>query len=189
MHPRREGSDLARINSAPPETHVPITDSTWQVLRLSQAVHALSDGTFDPCLPSHAGRLTDVVLSAPEVQPRSALCRLPLALDLGGIAKGYAIDRAIEALRTARCTSGLVNAGGDLRVYRRSECVLLRRADDSCEPLTLTNAALAVSDVDLDAHRRPAEHQGYYQRTGAMGPTPRYAAVVAASTAVAAVAP
>src|SRR5262252_1610416 len=38
MHPRREGSDLARINSAPPQTPVPIADSTWRVLRLAQAV-------------------------------------------------------------------------------------------------------------------------------------------------------
>jgi len=185
MHPRREGSDLARINCAPPETHVPITDSTWRVLRLAQAVHCLSGGTFDPCLPSHAGRLTDVVLTAPKMKSRSALCRLPLALDLGGIAKGYAIDRAIEALRAARCTSGLVNAGGDLRVYRRSERVLLRHADDTCEPLTLTHAALAVSTADLDTRRRPPEHKGYYRRSGAMGPAPRYAAVIAPSAAVA----
>src|SRR5215469_9140543 len=44
MHPRREGSDLARINSAPPQTRIPIDDSTWRVLLLAQAVHALSDG-------------------------------------------------------------------------------------------------------------------------------------------------
>jgi thiamine biosynthesis lipoprotein len=185
MHPRREGSDLARINSAPPRTRVPIADSTWRVLQLAQAVYALSDGTFDPCLPVQAGRLSDLVLSAPGMKSPSALCELPLALDLGGIAKGYAIDRAIEVLRGARCTSGLVNAGGDLRVYRRSERVLLRRADGSCKPLALTNAALAVSDADLDADQRPPEHQGYYRRSGAIGPTPRYAAVVASSAAVA----
>jgi FAD:protein FMN transferase len=185
MHPRREGSDLARINSAPPQTCVPIADSTWHVLRLAHAVHALSEGVFDPCLPFFAGRLTDLVLSAPEMKSRSALCRLPLALDLGGIAKGYAIDRAIEALRAARCKSGLVNAGGDLRVYRRSERVLLRRADGTCAPLTLTNAAIAVSDPDLNARQRPAEHQGYYRRSAAMCPMPRYAAVVAARAAVA----
>jgi len=185
MHPRREGSDLARINSARPQTRIPINDSTWRVLRLAQAVHDLSDGTFDPCLPSHPGRLTDLALSAPGMKSRSALCQLPLALDLGGIAKGYAIDRAIEALRTARCTSGIVNAGGDLRVYRRSERVLLRHADGTCKPLMLTNAALAVSVVDLDARRRPSEHQGYYRRSGAMGPMPRHAAVIAASATVA----
>jgi thiamine biosynthesis lipoprotein len=185
MHPRREGSDLARINSARPQTRIPISDSTWRVLRLARAVHALSDGTFDPCLPSHSGRLIDLALSAPGMKSRSALCQLPLALDLGGIAKGYAIDRAIEALRAARCTSGLVNAGGDLRVYRRSECVLLRHADGTCKPLTLTNAALAVSDFDLNTRLRPAEHQGYYRRSSATCTTARYAAVVAASAAVA----
>ncbi len=41
----------------------------------------------------------------------------PITVDLGGIAKGYAVDRAIAALRRAGATSGLVNAGGDLRVF------------------------------------------------------------------------
>ncbi|MGB2822575.1 MAG: FAD:protein FMN transferase, partial [Phycisphaerae bacterium] len=36
---------------------------------------------------------------------------------LGGIAKGYAIDRAIEAIRTAGCTGGLVDVGGDIRCF------------------------------------------------------------------------
>jgi FAD:protein FMN transferase len=37
-----------------------------------------------------------------------------IALDLGGIAKGYAVDRAVAALREWGITDGLVNAGGDL---------------------------------------------------------------------------
>jgi thiamine biosynthesis lipoprotein len=41
----------------------------------------------------------------------------PLYLDLGGIAKGAAVDRAVEALRTHGATLGCVNAGGDLRVF------------------------------------------------------------------------
>ena len=185
MHPRRDGSDLALINSAAPQTRISIADSTWRVLRLAQAVHALSDGAFDPCLPSLPGRLFDLVVSASEVRSRSALCRVPLALDLGGIAKGYAIDRAIEALCAAGCVSGLVNAGGDLRVSGRSEGILLRRADRTCEPLTLTNAALAVTDLDVDVRQRAAEHQGYYRRSGRAPPESRYAAVVASSAAVA----
>ena len=185
MHPSREGSDLARINSAPRQTRIPIADSTWRVLRLAQAVHALSDGAFDPCLPLQAGRLSDLALSAPEMKSHSALCQLPLALDLGGIAKGYAIDRAIEALRAAGCVSGLVNSGGDLRVYGPSEGVLLRRADGTCAPLTLTHAALAVTDLDVHARQRPAEHQGYYRRCAPASPRSRYAAVVAASAGVA----
>jgi FAD:protein FMN transferase len=183
LHPRRAGSELERINSAALQTRVPIADSTWRVLKLAQAVHALSDGTFDPCLPSHRGRLSDLTLSPPGAGAPWALCRMPLALDLGGIAKGYAIDRAIEALRTAGCTSGLVNAGGDLRVCGRSQSVLLRHADGTCVPFTLTDQALAASDVDT--RERPAEHQGYYRRSGIACPALRYAAVVASSAAVA----
>jgi thiamine biosynthesis lipoprotein len=185
MHPRREGSDLARINSAALQTPVPIADSTWRVLELAQAVHALCDGAFDPCLPSHPGRLSDLSLSAPAMKTRSALCRMPVALDLGGIAKGFAIDRAVEALRAAGCSSGLVNAGGDLRAYGRSEDILLRHADGTCQAVRLANAALAVSDLDLDAPQRPAEHQGYYRRSAPASPRRRYAAVLAKHAAVA----
>ncbi|SPF54013.1 ApbE family lipoprotein (fragment) [Candidatus Desulfosporosinus infrequens] len=39
-----------------------------------------------------------------------------MSLDLGGIAKGYATDKAIEALKAQGVTSALVNAGGDVRV-------------------------------------------------------------------------
>ncbi len=41
----------------------------------------------------------------------------PLAITLDGIAKGYAVDQAVVALRAAGATEGLVNAGGDLRVF------------------------------------------------------------------------
>jgi len=40
-----------------------------------------------------------------------------LTLDLGGIAKGYAVDRAVAVLRRAGVKHGVVNAGGDLRVF------------------------------------------------------------------------
>jgi thiamine biosynthesis lipoprotein len=185
LHPRREGSELQRIRSAPLYTPVPIAGVTWQLLRLAQSVYALSDGVFDPCLPGHPGRLCDLMLSDPGSESPWALCRVPLALDLGGIAKGYAIDHAIEALRAAGCAAGAVNAGGDLRVYGRSDTVLLRHGDGSCVPLTLSDEALAVSDLDADAGRRPAEHQGYYRRSGGTRNGRRYAAVVAARAAIA----
>jgi thiamine biosynthesis lipoprotein len=36
---------------------------------------------------------------------------------LDGIAKGFAVDRAVECLRDAGASRGVVNAGGDLRVF------------------------------------------------------------------------
>jgi thiamine biosynthesis lipoprotein len=185
LHPSRAGSELDRIQGAPLRTPVAIHRTTWEVLQLAHSVYDLSGGVFDPCLPSRPGRLCDLRISAPGTGPPWALCLAPLALDLGGIAKGYAVDLAVEALRAAGCASGLVNAGGDLRVYGRSEDVLLRNAEGECLPRRLKDEALAVSDLDIAAGRRPVEHQGYYRRSGAVGPVRRYAAVAASRAAVA----
>jgi FAD:protein FMN transferase len=38
-------------------------------------------------------------------------------IDLGGIAKGFAVDRAINVLREHAMPAGLLNAGGDLAVF------------------------------------------------------------------------
>jgi FAD:protein FMN transferase len=43
-----------------------------------------------------------------------------VAIDLGGIAKGYAVDRAVAALQAWGITGALVNAGGDLYVLGTS---------------------------------------------------------------------
>jgi thiamine biosynthesis lipoprotein len=40
-----------------------------------------------------------------------------LRLDLGGIAKGFAVDQAVRSLKRAGVAWGLVNAGGDLRAF------------------------------------------------------------------------
>ena len=40
-----------------------------------------------------------------------------MRLDLGGIAKGHAVDVAVQALTARGCTAGWVNAGGDLRAF------------------------------------------------------------------------
>jgi thiamine biosynthesis lipoprotein len=42
--------------------------------------------------------------------------RAGVSLDLGGIGKGYAVDRAIERLQLLGVTNAMVIAGGDLRV-------------------------------------------------------------------------
>jgi thiamine biosynthesis lipoprotein len=164
MHPSLAESDVARINAAPSGARTLIHASTAEVLSLALRLHELTDGVFDPCLPTRSGRLADLELgSSPREGTAWAIAHAPLMLDLGGIAKGYAVDRAVAALRQAGCVAGIVNAGGDMRVFgARPQTVLLRRADRSCEPLVLDNAALAVSD--LDEPRRPSEHRGYYIR-------------------------
>ena len=185
LHPHSADSDLARINSAPLQTCVAVHPSTCDLLNLAQRLNTLTDGVFDPCLPSRAGRLQDI-----EVCSGQLFCHAPVALDFGGFAKGYAVDCAIDALMSHGCAAGLVNAGGDLRVFgTRAEPIFLRGPAGELTRIELSDAALAVSDAD--SQRRPAEHQGYYIRSRACGesqdhaPLQRYAAVVAEEAVVA----
>jgi len=156
MHPTRRGSDLLAIRGAlglPVALHA----WTWEVLALSNRLNQASKGVFDPCLPSAAGRLGDLEF----VLPHSVIPHRTLHIDLGGIAKGYAVDRALMALRAAGCHEGLVNAGGDLAVFGdRIHSVVVRGPLTGDCIVELRNAALATSDVC--GATKPAEHRGYY---------------------------
>jgi len=179
MHPHRRGSDLARINSAPLHVPIEIQPDTWRVLQLARRLHAITGGVFDPCLPNRPGSLQDVEIGSEPL----LVCHAPVEIDLGGIAKGYAIDRAVGELIEHGCCAGLVNAGGDLRVFgEREEPILLRQADTRFRQLALKNSALAVSDQG--STDRPPEHQGYYNRKG-QTTARRYAAVIAKDAATA----
>ena len=173
LHPSARGSELALLNAAAPGTAVALGRVTLEVLGFALRLHKLSAGVFDPCLPARPGRLTDLELrhdAAPQ-----AIAHAPLEIDCGGFAKGYAVDAAVGALRRSGCAAGLVNAGGDLRVFGMLEEPLwLRGAAGALRELVLRDAAVAVSD--RDAPHPPSGHRGYYVRTGAAG-TVRYAAV------------
>jgi len=164
MHPKAEGSDLTRINNAPLHAPTKVHASIGQLLNLAKRINTLTDGVFDPCTPAQPGRLGDVEVSDDETE---VVCHAPVALDFGGFAKGYAVDCAIEALVAGGCTAGLVNAGGDMRVFgQRDEPVFVRGPEGELTPIDLVNAAVAISDAT--ASQRPPEHQGYYVR--AVGP-------------------
>lgn len=122
------GSDLGRLARAHAGQVLTLDAHTVAVLRAAQRWQALSAGAFDPVraaqvlvrqgrrpgLPglSTAGSLADVqLLSATQVRMPG-----PVPLDLGGIAKGYAVDQAIEVLAREGVAHALVNAGGDMRV-------------------------------------------------------------------------
>jgi FAD:protein FMN transferase len=174
LHPQDADGDLMRIGRAPPGEPVPVWPGTFAVLRFAQRLNRASAGIFDPCLPGQPGRMTDVTLLG-GAGPR-VLARAPVQLDCGGIAKGFAVDRAIAALRRAGCPAGLVNAGGDVRAFGPAPAtLLLRHAAGGFRPTALENAALAVSD--RTARHPPQGHRGYYRRDGGRTDGERYAAV------------
>ncbi|MGE5599361.1 MAG: FAD:protein FMN transferase [Bacteroidota bacterium] len=133
--PRRPASDVGRLNAAAGREPVRVNRHTYAILRLSESWRKRTGGAFDvtvaplvrvwgfapggePHLPrpaevAAAKRLVggeDLVL---DPGARTAfLRRAGMAVDLGGVAKGYAVDRAYDALRRAGVRRALVNGGG-----------------------------------------------------------------------------
>lgn len=180
MHPTDADSDLQRISRAAENGPVTVHRWTWQLLRLCREFHGMTQGIFDPCLAEQAGRLTALELDDDQTVRR----RAPVSIDLGGIAKGFAVDRAVDALLANGCRAGLVNAGGDLRVFGdEPQVVLVRSAAGTLAPMELTNAALAVS-APLSGGS-PRDHRGFYLGTSGQAVAGRWVAVTAADAAVA----
>jgi thiamine biosynthesis lipoprotein len=144
---------------------VAVDPRTSEVLHIAQNVELLSRGVFNiaiaprlvasGCLPRPVSPFVPDLCACwrdVELLPDHGVrLRKPLWLDLGGIAKGYAVDRAIASLRASGASQVCVNAGGDLRVCgARAEPVWLRSGQGSvtCLPaLKLANAAVATSSA------------------------------------------
>ena len=103
-------SEIGRFNDGAAGTTIEVGDDARIVLNAAAALCAASDGLFDVSLGTGADGWS---CEGPLLRKRRAGVRL----DLGGIAKGHAVDAAVEALRRAGIVAGWVNAGGDLRVF------------------------------------------------------------------------
>ena len=103
-------SSIGRFNQARAGAQIDIGEDARVVLDAASELFAASDGLFDVSLGSGGdGWACD----------GGALrkYRDGVRLDLGGIAKGHAVDVAVLALQRAGVEAGWVNAGGDLRVF------------------------------------------------------------------------
>ncbi len=159
-------SQLSEINQNAFRKPVAVDRWTFAVLKLAQTMWRVSEGVFDV---SVAPRLQELGFLPPSQRAREADgSSLPgfehvsllagrrvrfhhpgVRLDLGGIAKGFAVDRAIGMLRTRGVPRALVNAGGDLRALGREPfSISLRSPLDPAQTLPsfpLADAALASS--------------------------------------------
>lgn len=160
-----ERSDVSRINAAPAGEVLSIHAETYEVLGAARTLGDLCAGAFDVAtaaslvrhqfLPVPASR---VLARRPEpgttyrdleLLPDAQVCwRRAGWIDLGGIAKGYAVDRAIDELRAHGVASAIVNAGGDLRCFGEAQPIHVRAPDEPTALLylgTLSDASIATS--------------------------------------------
>ncbi len=151
MSPHEPDSDVSRLNREASGRAVSVHPWTYEVLRTAMEFHEVSEGTFDVTVPTHAtaGRAVEL-LAGHLVRFQSSKVKV----DVGGIAKGFAVDRAVDCLRGHGVPQGLVNAGGDLRAFGPDPHVIYIR--DPRDPrftlghVDLRNEALASSGGSFD---------------------------------------
>lgn len=155
-----ELSEISEINRSAYRRPVCVSVPTFDVLSLGLNIASRSNGAFDfthgstlarwGFLPRHlarhhSGDWRDVRL----LSKRRVSLNRPLTIDLGGIAKGYAVDSAIKVLQHRRVRSGCVNAGGDLRAFGPGTMTVYLRHPGTprrpMHPIRLHNTALATS--------------------------------------------
>jgi FAD:protein FMN transferase len=170
-------SELCRLNRHAAESVQPLHAHTRTVVEAALRFAKLSAGAFDPCvagtlarwglLPSPASATGSSALPVEkaswediELSAQGVRFHRPLWLDFGGIAKGHAVDLAVESLLRLGVSEIVVNAGGDLRVAgARPHRIGIRhpqRAHDLVHEVSLTNEALATSS-DFESRRMTAQ--------------------------------
>ncbi len=205
----RPDSELSRLNA---DGEVEAGDDFLAVTRLAFAARERTGGRFDPTvhdalvaagydrsfeLLDHV-TLEDAGAVSLQQSPARGGGRLPdsgrrlalppgVRLDLGGIAKGYAVDRAVELL--APLGPCLVNAGGDLAVRGVPAAGIWPVGVDTpagALTLGLTEGALATSGTDRRRWRVGAEERHHLidPRTGLPSDSDLLTVTVAADTAV-----
>jgi thiamine biosynthesis lipoprotein len=135
----KPASDVSRINAAAGTRPVKVSDESYAVIARAVDVSRRSSGVFDITIEAFRGvwkfdQDMDGSLPDPaEVKQRLALVnwkdialdprqhtvllrRKGMAITLGGIAKGYAVDRCVAILRARGFTDFMMQAGGDMYV-------------------------------------------------------------------------
>jgi thiamine biosynthesis lipoprotein len=156
-------SDLSRIHAAAPGQRVTVDAQTGEVLREALMLSEHTDGAFDvtvaaqlvawgmlPAPNDDAALVEGANWKDIDIDDEDGVrLRRALWIDLGGIAKGHAVDRAIDALCAQGIRHACINAGGDLRTLGEGPhyvaIATAQRHPSRCPVLELGEASVASS--------------------------------------------
>jgi len=129
-------SEVSQVNAQAADGPMPITKELFDLLTTAKEYSVITDGAFDITYAS-VGYLYDfrkhvrpnegqITKALPAVDYRHVLLdakkqtvqfsQKGVRIDLGGIAKGYSVDRGIDVLKSLGFTRAYVSAGGDSRI-------------------------------------------------------------------------
>ncbi|WP_426411211.1 FAD:protein FMN transferase [Bradyrhizobium ganzhouense] len=168
-------SDISRLNRHAASAPVVVDPWTMKVLRKAAGLYQATDGLFDCAVgyeaiqrgllpPDGLDHVERGTFSAVEfVSDMTIRFSAKIAIDLGGIAKGFAVDRAIAVLRAHGVREALVNAGGDMRMMGETpRPVYIRCPGEPRHVLQaglLRNAAIATSAAATTMRKGNAQAQ------------------------------
>jgi FAD:protein FMN transferase len=163
MSAHEPDSDVSRISRSAHERSVEVDPWTAAVIERALYWSKQSAGAFDVvaagsaaiangCLPLHAGQPMPKAAHWSWLEICGSAVKLlkPGCIDLGGIAKGYAVDRAVCAMLAQGAAFGLINAGGDMAGFGPQSWSVqvaepeTRRAIAS---VAISNEAIATSSI------------------------------------------
>ena len=183
MSTYKPGSQLSRVNAEAADHPVEVDPRIAEVVSQALEYSKLSDGAFDITYAS-VGYLYDyrkhvhpsdeaIAAALPGVDYRKVVVdrgkntirflRRGTRIDLGGIAKGYAVDRCIELLRNLGIEHAMVNAGGDTRLLgdRLGKPWIVGIRDPRSEGRVV--AKLALQD---EAMSTSGDYERYFEENG-----------------------
>jgi thiamine biosynthesis lipoprotein len=171
MSPYIASSELSQVNRDAANNPVTVGADFYQLLQRAEQLAGLSDGAFDISFASvgfsydYRQHIKPSTAELASQQPLINYRHIQLLannqvkftqhgvkIDLGGIAKGYAVEQAIGLLATAGIKHALVTAGGDTRLLgdKRGRPWLVaikhpRQADGIVAQLPLSDSAISTS--------------------------------------------
>jgi thiamine biosynthesis lipoprotein len=148
-------SDITRINLLSEGESVYIDGRTHEVLLASLTMNQRTSGLFDislgslsPPVETNGPDALDGCLEIDPIRPLVRCIRTGRSLDLGGIGKGYALDRAAKLLQDLDVTSALLSAGASTHLaVGPSPWEISLTACDANQPLTLLGKAVSSSGL------------------------------------------
>ena len=173
MSAQIEGGELWNLNAAAAGVKTPLSPLTLEVLRTSRQLHAQSRGAFDiTVLPlvklwRQGGRdnLMPTAAQLAEARAQSSWDQIKLlddgavkdsntaCCDLGGIAWGFAADRAVMVLLASGADGGMVEVGGTIRYFGRptDEGLWMHEIPNPFQPQGPPIAAVRLDDGAVSA--------------------------------------
>lgn len=136
-----EQSEIAQINKNAGQSAIPVSEDSFYLIQKAKEFYQKTDGAFDITIAPvvKAWGFTEEVKKVPSTEELQQKLQLVnndkihmenntvlleqqgMAIDLGGIAKGYASDKINEILKQEGFTSAVLNLGGNVSVIGKKE--------------------------------------------------------------------